>query len=113
MSLGRFVFLGENSSHTDALDVIPSKLTPDSDRWRLILLEAPGVGKGTQAQFLEQRMRECHLSTRDDFRAARSRGECVQSPAMGAAVEAMRGGELICDEIIWALLGSGARSSIA
>jgi len=33
--------------------------------WRLILLGAPGVGKGTQADLLHQRLNACHLSTGD------------------------------------------------
>jgi len=39
--------------------------------WRLVLLGAPGVGKGTQAELLGQRLGACHLSTGDVFRAAR------------------------------------------
>ena len=38
--------------------------------WRLILLGAPGVGKGTQAELLTDRLGACHLSTGDVFRAA-------------------------------------------
>jgi len=37
---------------------------------RLVLLGAPGVGKGTQAQLLSDRLGACHLSTGDVFRAA-------------------------------------------
>ena len=33
--------------------------------WRLILLGAPGMGKGTQADLLHQRLNACHLSTGD------------------------------------------------
>src|SRR5579883_2055284 len=50
--------------------------------WRLILLGAPGVGKGTQADLLRQRLGACHLSTGDVFRAAASRDHCQLGPAM-------------------------------
>ena len=68
------------------------------------MLGAPGVGKGTQAQFLQERFNACHLSTGDVFRAARSHGDCVQSPAMLAALDSMRKGELVSDEIVWELV---------
>ena len=45
---------------------VPPKASP----WRLVLLGAPGVGKGTQAFLLNQRLKACHLSTGDLFRAA-------------------------------------------
>lgn len=41
--------------------------------WRLVLLGAPGVGKGTQANLLQQRLGACHLSTGDVLRAAKNR----------------------------------------
>jgi adenylate kinase len=71
--------------------------------WRLILLGAPGVGKGTQAELLQERLGACHLSTGDVFRALR-RAECVTTPAMESALEAMRRGELISDDIVWNLV---------
>jgi len=60
------------------------KVVPENgqDPWRLVLLGAPGVGKGTQADLLHQRLGACHLSTGDVFRAAGSRPDCEQSPAM-------------------------------
>lgn len=72
--------------------------------WRLILLGAPGVGKGTQAQLLQERLGACHLSTGDIFRAARSRGECAKTPFMATALEAMGRGELISDEVVWSIV---------
>lgn len=77
-----------------------SRLRP----WRLILLGAPGVGKGTQAQLLQTRFGACHLSTGDVFRAARSHSDCVQSPAMLIALESMRKGELVSDDTVWDLV---------
>src|SRR5688500_140754 len=67
---------------------------------RLGLLGAPGVGKGTQAQLLSERLGACHLSTGDVFRAAGSRPECEQSPAMVQAAQYMRRGELVPDSIV-------------
>ena len=72
--------------------------------WRLILLGAPGVGKGTQAELLHRRLRACHLSTGDVFRAAGSRAECDQSPAMREALGYMRRGELVPDSTVWAMV---------
>jgi adenylate kinase len=69
--------------------------------WRVILLGAPGVGKGTQAQLLHQRLGACHLSTGDVFRAAASRRDCAFSPAMAAALDYMRRGELVPDSTVW------------
>jgi len=72
--------------------------------WRLILLGAPGVGKGTQAELLTERLGACHLSTGDVFRAAGKRRDCDQSPAMKAALEYMRRGELVPDSTVWEMV---------
>jgi adenylate kinase len=72
--------------------------------WRLILLGAPGVGKGTQAELLTERLDACHLSTGDVFRAAKERRDCDQSPAMKAALEYMRRGELVPDATVWEMV---------
>jgi adenylate kinase len=72
--------------------------------WRLILLGAPGVGKGTQADRLRQRLGACHLSTGDVFRAAGKRDGCAPSPAMAAALEFMRRGELVPDATVWEMV---------
>ena len=75
---------------------------PDSETpWRLVLLGAPGVGKGTQADLLNQRIGACHLSTGDIFRAAGRCGECGLSPAMQQALEYMRRGALVPDSTVW------------
>jgi adenylate kinase len=69
--------------------------------WRLVLLGAPGVGKGTQAQLLHEKLGACHLSTGDVFRAARTRTDCPPSPAMLAALDFMRRGALVPDSTVW------------
>jgi adenylate kinase len=72
--------------------------------WRIILLGAPGVGKGTQAQLLHQRLLACHLSTGDIFRAAATRGDAGQSPARKDALAHMRRGELVPDATVWEMV---------
>jgi len=72
--------------------------------WRLVLLGAPGVGKGTQADLLHERLGACHLSTGDVFRAAGSRDACEQTPAMRTAIEYMCRGALIPDTTVWEMV---------
>ncbi len=71
---------------------------------RLVLLGAPGVGKGTQAELLHERLGPCHLSTGDVFRAASGRSACEQSPAMAAALAYMSRGELVPDATVWEMV---------
>ncbi len=65
---------------------------------------APGVGKGTQADLLNQRLGACHLSTGDVFRAAGSQCDCEQSPAMKEALGYMRTGALVPDSTVWEMV---------
>jgi adenylate kinase len=76
---------------------------PIGPGWRLILLGAPGVGKGTQAHLLSQRFGAYHLSTGDLFRAVES-GHGVVSPAMNAALQYMHRGELVPDDAVWEMV---------
>lgn len=71
---------------------------------RIVLLGAPGVGKGTQAELLNARLNACHLSTGDVFRAAGNRPDCDQSPAMKEALGYMRRGELVPDSTVWEMV---------
>ena len=73
---------------------------PRTSAWRIVLLGAPGVGKGTQAALLSERLGICHLSTGDIFRAARSSAKRL-SPAMAAALDYMRQGKLVPDQTVW------------
>jgi adenylate kinase len=75
-----------------------------SHPWRIILLGAPGVGKGTQAELLHHRLGACHLSTGDVFRAAVGRASCELSPAMAASKEYMHRGELVPDSTVWEMV---------
>jgi adenylate kinase len=72
--------------------------------WRLILLGAPGVGKGTQANPLRERLGACHLSTGDVFRAAGKRDGYAPSPALAGALDFMRRGELVPDSTVWEMV---------
>jgi adenylate kinase len=67
---------------------------------RLVLLGAPGVGKGTQAELLCERLGTCQLSTGDIFRAAKSLAPGERSPALEAALEYMRRGDLVPDTTV-------------
>jgi len=71
---------------------------------RLVLLGAPGVGKGTQAELLCANLGACHLSTGDIFRAAKQSGACERTPALAAALGYMRRGDLVPDETVLALV---------
>lgn len=67
--------------------------------YRMVLLGAPGTGKGTQAELLCEALGTCHLSTGDVFRAARGLDGNL-SPAMQQAMAAMQRGELVPDETV-------------
>lgn len=72
---------------------------------RLILVGAPGVGKGTQAALLSQRLGACHLSTGDIFRAALRIPAEERSPALNAAIDAMQRGDLVSDATVLRIVG--------
>jgi adenylate kinase len=77
---------------------------PQARPYRLVLLGAPGVGKGTQAELLSARLGACHLSTGDIFRAAKGLTECERTPAMSRALDFMKRGELVTDETVLSLV---------
>ncbi len=67
---------------------------------RFVLLGAPGVGKGTQAELLCERLGTCHLSTGDVFRAARCLTPEERSPALDDALHFMQRGDLVPDTTV-------------
>jgi adenylate kinase len=67
---------------------------------RLVLIGAPGVGKGTQAKRLVERYGACHLSTGDIFRSARAGGPAAHSPALEQAIWLMARGDLVSDDLV-------------
>lgn len=67
--------------------------------YRMILLGAPGIGKGTQAELLCKQFKTCHLSTGDVFRNAKNCGGDL-TPGMKAALGYMQRGELVPDETV-------------
>jgi len=71
---------------------------------RLVLLGAPGVGKGTQAELLHQWSGACHLSTGDVFRAAKALPPAEQTVAIKTALGYMKRGALVPDQTVLALL---------
>jgi len=77
---------------------------PQSLPARLVLLGAPGVGKGTQAELLCARLGACHLSTGDIFRAAKALQPDERTPALTAALEYMRRGEVVPDQTVLELV---------
>jgi len=75
----------------------------------IILLGAPGAGKGTQARTLVEKRGMVQLSTGDMLRAARSSGT-----EMGKRVAAvMDRGELVTDEIVIGLIGEALDAASA
>jgi adenylate kinase len=78
--------------------------TPQTTPRRLVLLGAPGVGKGTQAELLCANLGTCQLSTGDVFRAAKSLDPLQRTPALTAALEYMKRGDLVPDQTVLALV---------
>jgi len=83
--------------------------TPPGKAWRIILLGAPGIGKGTQAELLCERLGTCHLSTGDVFRTAKCLRENEQTDSIKEALKYMRQGALVPDETVLNLVRDRTR----
>jgi len=92
----------------DARCAVPPR-KPLGKPWHLVLLGAPGVGKGTQAELLSERLACCHLSTGDIFRAAKCFDEKDQTPAIQSALGCMKRGDLVPDTTVLQLVGERPR----
>jgi adenylate kinase len=66
----------------------------------MVLLGPPGVGKGTQANYISEWYQACQLSTGDVFRAARCCKAEELSPVLRMAVEMMNRGDLVSDDTV-------------
>ena len=67
---------------------------------RIVLLGAPGSGKGTQATLLKNRLAVPHISTGEILRAAVAAG----TPLGLQAKAVMEAGSLVSDEIVLGML---------
>lgn len=73
----------------------------------IVLLGAPGAGKGTQARTLVEKRDMVQLSTGDMLRAARTSGTEMGNLVAGV----MDRGELVTDEIVIGLIGEALDSA--
>ena len=69
---------------------------------KLIMLGAPGAGKGTQAKKIAEKYQVPHISTGDIFRANIKNGTELGNKAKSY----MDQGHLVPDELIWSLTES-------
>jgi adenylate kinase len=77
-----------------------SELPKPARPLHIVLLGAPGIGKGTQAEYLSKKYGAVQLSTGDVFRAAKNTPEESLSPAMREAMVAMKAGKLVSDDTV-------------
>jgi adenylate kinase len=66
----------------------------------IVLMGAPGAGKGTQARLLQERLNLPQISTGDIFRALKD----AQTPLAEEVREIMKKGQLVPDELTTALV---------
>lgn len=84
---------------------LAAELPPPAPVGLVILLGAPGAGKGTQAQILALRLALPHIATGDIFRAAAAAGD-----ELGRRLgETLRRGELLPDELVCEVVGARLR----
>jgi len=86
----------------------PPAPAPADKPLRLILLGAPGVGKGTQAEFFSQKLGLYHFSTGDFFRAAKKLTPEQRTAGMNEAMTYMTKGLLVPDTTVLAIVRENA-----
>src|SRR5689334_7260773 len=93
---------GSRSGLTGAerIGTVPRRSTTTTGLMRIVLLGAPGSGKGTQSQRLVQRFGIPQISTGDLLRSAVARG----TPLGVAAKGAMDAGKLVDDSIVLGMI---------
>eukprot|EP00758_Cryptobia_borreli_P010446 Tbor_TRINITY_DN5567_c4_g2::TRINITY_DN5567_c4_g2_i1::g.13345::m.13345/K00939/adk, AK; adenylate kinase len=67
---------------------------------KIVLIGAPGCGKGTQSNLIKEKYELCHLSTGDMLREAVKN----QTPNGVRAKEAMENGTLVTDDIVFSIV---------
>src|SRR5689334_11981091 len=85
---------------TERIGTVPRRSTTTTGLMRIVLLGAPGSGKGTQSQRLVQRFGIPQISTGDLLRSAVARG----TPLGMAAKDAMSAGKLVSDDIVLGMI---------
>jgi adenylate kinase len=78
----------------------PSAPTAEGARLRILLIGAPGAGKGTQAEFVSRRFGITHISSGDLLRQHVTEGTTIGR----AAKEYLAGGDLVPDAIVMDML---------
>src|SRR3546814_8718702 len=86
---------------SDLRPAVPRLFQCSEQSMRLVLLGAPGLGKGTQAARLKDHLQVPHVYTGDLLRAEVKDG----SPLGRQAKEVMARGELVSEEILLGMLG--------
>src|SRR6478609_9145840 len=84
----------------ERIGTVPRRSTTRTGLMRIVLLGAPGSGKGTQSQRLVQRFGIPQISTGDLLRSAVARG----TPLGMKAKDAMQAGKLVDDAIVLGMI---------
>lgn len=93
-----FLFIFRNQDFTAGAWPVP--VLASEQRMRLVLLGPPGAGKGTQGQYLTDRLGIPKISTGDMLRDAADAGTAVGAKAKGFTDQ----GRLVPDDLILALV---------